>query len=315
MGDPTTIQQFAHCMPGSPAYSEMQRLFPDSDESELVRFLIARKGAVDQAAPMLRAARHWHAVNFPSKLKEIIPALRSGCFFAHGKARDGTPTLYFRGALYDSKVATPMQYALAAAYVIDKALAENQQEAVTVIVHVSRLPDAPNEAADLHFIKSFVKVLSENYPERLKRLVLYPFPLFGRVVWSIVKVFVDKRSQDKVVLLQGKDGELPAQLLSYVDPKSVPACCGGLDTTPVKDVIEDVRATIERGSDMSLAYERSMEGVDESSSSSSSSISSSGAGRPLVTSPEPSSDAKREAAPPPHPTTASYGRPQQRSIL
>jgi hypothetical protein len=293
----------------------MQRLFPDSDESELVRFLIARKGAVDQAAPMLRAARHWHAVNFPSKLKEIIPALRSGCFFAHGKARDGTPTLYFRGALYDSKVATPMQYALAAAYVIDKALAENQQEAVTVIVHVSRLPDAPNEAADLHFIKSFVKVLSENYPERLKRLVLYPFPLFGRVVWSIVKVFVDKRSQDKVVLLQGKDGELPAQLLSYVDPKSVPACCGGLDTTPVKDVIEDVRATIERGSDMSLAYERSMEGVDESSSSSSSSISSSGAGRPLVTSPEPSSDAKREAAPPPHPTTASYGRPQQRSIL
>ena len=241
-GDPATIQQFPHSMPGTRAYNEMQRLFPDASESEIVRFLIARKGVVEQAATMLRGARLWHATNFPSKLKELIPALKTGCFFAHGQALDGTPTLYFRGALYDSKAATPMQYALSAAYVIDTALARSHQSTFTVIVHVARVPGAPNEGADLNFIKSFIKVLSDNYPERLRRLVLYHFPLFGRVVWSIVKVFVDKRSQDKVILLTGVNGELPSQLLNYVDRRAIPQCCGGLDTTPVRDVIGDILA-------------------------------------------------------------------------
>jgi hypothetical protein len=228
-------------MPGSRAARELHALFPDADECEVVRFLIARKGSVEQAAAMLSAARLWHAAHFPSALRELVPALKTGCFFAHGAARDGTPALYFRGALYDSKAATPMQYALAAAYVIDRALAASPQTAVTVMVHVRAAPGAPNEPADVTFIKNFVKVLSDNYPERLRRLVLYPFPLFGRVVWSLVKVFVDKRSQDKVVLLPGvQDGEPPPQLLTYVDRRAIPTCCWGLDPTPIHDVSTDI---------------------------------------------------------------------------
>ena len=249
-GDPATIQQFPHSMPGTRAFNEMQRLFPDANESEIVRFLIARKGVVEHSSAMLRAARQWHTTNFPSKLKEIIPALKTGCIFAHGQALDGTPTLYFRSALYDSKAATAMQYTLAAAYVIDNILASTNQSAVTVIVCVAQVPGAPNEGADLNFIKSFVKVLSDNYPERLRRLVLYPFPLFGRVVWSIVKLFVDKRSQEKVVLLPGDgDGNLPEQLLNYVDRSAVPQCCGGLDLCAVEDTMADI---IARANDATL---------------------------------------------------------------
>ena len=249
-GDPATMQKFKHCLPGTPAYNEMHRLFPDANESEIVRFLIARKGVVEHSSAMLRAARQWHTTNFPSKLKEIIPALKTGCIFAHGQALDGTPTLYFRSALYDSKAATAMQYTLAAAYVIDNILASTNQSAVTVIVCVAQVPGAPNEGADLNFIKSFVKVLSDNYPERLRRSVLYPFPLFGRVVWSIVKLFVDKRSQEKVVLLPGDgDGNLPEQLLNYVDRSAVPQCCGGLDLCAVEDTMAEI---IARANDATL---------------------------------------------------------------
>ena len=249
-GDPATIQKFKHCLPGTPAYNEMQRLFPDASESEIVRFLIARKGVVEHSSAMLRAARLWHATNFPSKLKEIIPALKTGCIFAHGQALDGTPALYFRSALYDSKAASAMQYTLAAAYVIDTVLATTNQTAVTVIVCVAQVPGAPNEGADLNFIKSFVKVLSDNYPERLRRLVLYPFPLIGRVVWSIVKLFVDKRSQEKVVLLPGdSEGNLPEQLLNYVDRRAIPQCCGGLDLCVVEETMADI---IARANDATL---------------------------------------------------------------
>ena len=211
IGDEATVRDYPHCMPGSRAAAELHALFPDADECEVVRFLVARKGSVEQAATMLSAARRWHASHFPSELRALIPALKTGCFFAHGAARDGTPTLYFRGALYDSKAATPMQYALAAAYVIDRALAASTQTAVTVMVHVRAAPGAPNEPADVTFIKNFVKVLSDNYPERLRRLVLYPFPFFGRFVWSLVRVFVDKRSQDKVCVRERPRGSaLPA---------------------------------------------------------------------------------------------------------
>jgi hypothetical protein len=119
-------------------------------------------------------------------------------------ALDGTPILFFRGAYYDSKVATPEQYVLAAALIIDVALAQSDQISVTVLVHACGIVGAPNENADMNFIKKFVQVLSDNYPERLKRLIIYPFPWFGRAMWGIIRMFVDKRSQDKVVLLPGK---------------------------------------------------------------------------------------------------------------
>ena len=51
------------------------------------------------------------------------------------------------------------------------------------------------------------KVLSDNYPERLKRLVLYPFPWWARTIWSMVGVFLDKRTAEKVVLLSGDSRE------------------------------------------------------------------------------------------------------------
>lgn len=41
------------------------------------------------------------------------------------------------------------------------------------------------------------------------------------------KVFVDKRTQDKVLLLSGGNQGLPDELSKFVDPSNVPACVGG----------------------------------------------------------------------------------------
>ena len=197
------LPKLANCEPDGPVAKDMQRLFPDASIVDIVRFLVARKGNLEQASAMMRSAVDWHSSNFPSRNLEIVAALKTGCFFSHGKALDGTPILFFRGAFYDSKVATPMQYVLAAAYVIDAAMAQCDQISVTVLVHACGIKGAPNESADINFIKTFVQILSDNYPERLKRLVIYPFPWFGRALWGVIKMFVDKRSQDKVVLLPG----------------------------------------------------------------------------------------------------------------
>lgn len=54
----------------------------------------------------------------------------------------------------------------------------------------------------------------------------------------MVKMFVDKRTQEKVVLLSGDmSGQQPPpkELFEYVDPREIPKCCGGADTRPTID--------------------------------------------------------------------------------
>jgi hypothetical protein len=81
------------------------------------------------------------------------------------------------------------------------------------------------------------QVLSDNYPERLKRLVMYPFPWYGRAIWSCVKMFVDKRSQEKVLLLASGDKGVPLEVQEFIEVGEMPVCCGGTNDTPVIDLV------------------------------------------------------------------------------
>ena len=209
------LPKLPNCEPDGQIAQHMRKLFPDESIVDIIRFLVARKGNLEQATTMMRSAVDWHSSYFPSKRHEIVPALKTGCFFSHGKALDGTPILFMRGAFYSSKVATPLQYVLAAAYVIDTVLAESDQICVTVLVHACSVKGAPNESADINFIKLFVQILSDNYPERLKRLVIYPFPWLSRALWGIIKMFMDKRTQEKVVLIPGKISLISSHFLIH----------------------------------------------------------------------------------------------------
>lgn len=83
-----------------------------------------------------------------------------------------------------------------------------------------------------------MQALSDNYPERLKRIVMYPFPWYGRAIWSVVKVFIDKRTQDKALLI-GDTGkrEIPPELSQFVDPDNIPECCAGNCKEPILDLL------------------------------------------------------------------------------
>ena len=90
----------------------------------------------------------------------------------------------------------------------------------------------------------YQQVLSDNYPERLKRLILYPFPWWGRTIWSVVSMFVDKRTQEKVVLLSGDitgQAPPPKELFDYVDPREIPTICGGVDKRPIVNIMDTLK--------------------------------------------------------------------------
>ena len=79
-------------------------------------------------------------------------------------------------------------------------------------------------------------MLGDNYPERLKALAIYPFPWYGRAIWSLLKVFVDKRTQEKVLLLPSNPYQVPTELLKRIDVGQIPDLCCGKDLRPVFDV-------------------------------------------------------------------------------
>jgi hypothetical protein len=90
------------CEPDGKAAIEMMKIFPDIPINDIVRFLIARKGVVQDAAEMLKKSMAWREANLPLKASIATPAISTNCFLPHRKARDGTSALYFRWAFYDN---------------------------------------------------------------------------------------------------------------------------------------------------------------------------------------------------------------------
>jgi hypothetical protein len=230
------------CEPDGAAAKEMIAKYPDASIEDIVRYLVARKGNVPAASEMLEKCRVWRGKNFPLKRDIISVVYGTNCMFYHGTARDGTPVIYFRGGLYDKNKAAPELFVLGAAHCIDTALSLCNTINVTVLVYTGHAEGGPNAPADMNFIKAFVAVLSDNYPERLKRLILYPFPWWGRTIWSVASMFVDKRTQEKVVLLPGDGTNTPPkELYDYVDPREIPAVCGGVDKRPLVNMMDTIK--------------------------------------------------------------------------
>ena len=73
--------------------------------------------------------------------------------------------------------------------------------------------------------------------------MIFPFPWYGRAIWGVVKVFVDKRTQEKILLLSSSGSGIPSELSEIVDPKDIPECCGGQSKENIVELmntLEDV---------------------------------------------------------------------------
>jgi hypothetical protein len=69
----------------------------------------------------------------------------------------------------------------------------------------------------------------------------YDCDRYGRAIWGVVKVFVDKRTQDKVMLLSStssSNNNLPPELLQYMDPGNMPEFVGGTCKEPIVDLLD-----------------------------------------------------------------------------
>jgi len=195
----------------------------DATDAERRRFLTARKQDVGAATTMLQRYLAWRrstlplAEGEPRLGEELLPWMRF-----HGRARDQTRIVHMQGAMYDPTAATPQQWAHATAQEFDSNICRDSMEKVSLLVDVRGDEAWPNRPGRqfVPVVRAVSKVLGDNFPERLHRLVVYPVPWAGVAVWKACQPFVDTTTAQKVVLIHGpskRGAPCPPELGEYVD--------------------------------------------------------------------------------------------------
>merc|ERR1712232_979928 len=163
-------------------------------------------------------------------------------------ALDGTRAIFSRPAKLDFNVASAQEHVWDVGYILDRALVEDQQEyaqlspdcvriprsadpdpfQVTVLVDCRPGEGLPNTPAPqmLQFFRLGAHLLQDQYPERLRRMIIYPFPWFLVWLFEMVRRFVDPATAAKLCLISGPDhmgAPAPvAELRKFVTKESLP---------------------------------------------------------------------------------------------
>lgn len=245
----SALPRMDKCTPDCPEFQDLKRRVPGQSIGTYVRFLVARKGNVDASEDLLKKHLEWREQNLPiSKLPKekrdaVVRALGTGICIPYGKAKDGTPVMVFRGAFYNAKLATPDDYALAFAYAIEETIKGSGQCSITVLANARAQEGATNAKADIGFVKKLVSTLSNNFPERLKKTILFPMPWYARVMKAAVSPFVDPRSLAKITFSGHDADDRDPEVLKAIDLDQIPEVIGGTCDKPLISMADRVRAT------------------------------------------------------------------------
>lgn len=190
----------------------------------LRRFLIARKLDVDAALSMLNAHVEWRAKNLPVVLTpEIQAELRKGKFYVLPGAEDvnGYPVVVVRSGLFDPQERDLDTCIKAFIYLLEQSLATLDESGKFSIMY-DRDGFSVRKNFDFDLLKAWAGIASDNYPERLASVALYPSGVVLAGLWKVVSVFFDSRTRAKIKMVQNED-----ELATLIPKNALPPRYGG----------------------------------------------------------------------------------------
>ena len=197
--------------------------FPTLHPAERRRFLAARDGDTTAAAKMLHAHLAWRSSLLP--LPPDAPRIGAGlpvyAWTCPGTALDGTVVLCCQPSLIDPDIASEDAYIAALSEVLDATFDRASEDKCTVLLDTRKREGAPNVPGIkmMGIGKKIARVLSDEFPERMARLVVYPVPSALSFIWGLMKPFLAPKTAAKIVLLNGADGQAapcPKALADFV---------------------------------------------------------------------------------------------------
>eukprot|EP00804_Cyclotella_cryptica_P000556 CCRYP_009967-RA/>CCRYP_009967-RA protein AED:0.06 eAED:0.06 QI:110/-1/1/1/-1/1/1/231/228 len=193
------------------ACQEIRDALPDSTPAERQRFLASRSGNSVAAIVKLTNYLDWRREHCKHDSTDNYDAWESTCRQAILMSKDETahndtklPCVLFvhefndatstpRRCIQvlpprvDTSLANHSTYALAIAIYLDRVLDRDSDEKVTLAIDVRVGKGWANISAFklLPFIKATTKLVSELYPERLERCIIFPVPSIAVGIWGL----------------------------------------------------------------------------------------------------------------------------------
>jgi hypothetical protein len=117
----------------------------------------------------------------------------------------GNKVLHVLPAMIDNKNVTAEYYGRTLYFYLDRVLARQTEETVTVLFDVRPGEGWPNPSAILmvHFIRKIVRMLQGRFPGRLEKLLVFPVPAPALGVFHAVQWAFHAELKEKIVLVSG----------------------------------------------------------------------------------------------------------------
>ena len=200
--------------------------FPEAPKAELERFAAARPGKGKEAVKFYKSYVKWRSEEGSAEalVKAAAPAERDGRgVFATlggfvGEERDRL--LLVEGARLDLSV-DPKSYVAALCRRMDEALSREDSSRVVVLIDTRSGRGWPNPPALklVPFLRLCASSIPDRYPERLRKVVVYPLPSWAKTLISLVKRLLEPVTRDKIAVVKGddsRDAPCPPGLAKHV---------------------------------------------------------------------------------------------------
>mmetsp|Transcript_79258 Transcript_79258/g.220331 ORF Transcript_79258/g.220331 Transcript_79258/m.220331 type:complete len:371 (-) Transcript_79258:19-1131(-) len=203
------------------------------------RFAVAHNGDVQKAAQNIKDNQAWLEGMRPRLQR--LDACGRPLVFRQGWDRLGHPLLIWNGPQINAVRRSPEEVSLLAAAALEEACAVMEAgeasrirgmlpawrlQKVTMILFLPK-----GSEPDIRQVGKLLRLLQNQYPERLYKALIFPVGRLTPWFWSLVKPFLDARTTSKLVFLQG--GDAPRELQDHVAPEQLPSVFGGTLDIPL----------------------------------------------------------------------------------
>jgi len=204
-------------------FAVMKDAFPGVDTVTLARFLIARNGDTTKSIPMLQAHLAWKEQSWPALKVSFQVELNTGKAYTQGFDREGHPLIIFHTNLHNPAERDVDELLRMSIWVFECAIAKLPDKLCKVTVLINRVN--AGSGSDIEFARQLTGLLSNNYPERLYRTIVYPSSIVFYGIFQVVSLFLDPVTKNKVKPVMYLSG-----VQEYIADEHIPEVMGGCST-------------------------------------------------------------------------------------
>lgn len=214
----------------APTRNSAADAYTTATPAEHARFLNAVDHDAVEADARLDAYLAWRRTHLDDPLARAnVPTLGDplpSMLSFTGHALDGSRLAVVFPASYDAELASVEQYVDAIAAAFDRELDRASDEKLTLVIDVRGGNGWPNASPTtlIPFARACSNVMGANFPERVRKVVLYPLPWWATAIWAVVAEFLDARTRQKFVLLSGpaaRTEPIPLTISEHIAEPSV----------------------------------------------------------------------------------------------